>query len=507
MELAEYLYVLRKFWVSLVAVTLLGIAAGAAYVLLATPLYTSATSMFFTVQTAGTIGEAATGSSFAERQVTSFAEVAKTPIVLQPVIDELGLETTPGGLAQQLVVSIPRSTSIIDLKVTDERPELAAAIATGITESLIRTVDQIAPRDRLTTRPLVEAHVIKPAMVPTGWSSPSVFRSLLLGLLLGVLAGFGLALLRHLLDRKVRNSEDVAAVTDIAVVGTIGIDDVAGAHPLAIVNDPQSARAEDYRRLRTNLRFLAVGTAVPGVNKKAQVLAVSSSVAGEGKTTTTMNLALALAAAGMKVLLVDADLRRPMVAKLLKLEGAVGLTTVLIGGARLLEVVQPVIEGLDVLPSGRIPPNPSEMLGSAAMHELLERASANYDYILVDTAPLVSVADTAGLASAVDGVVIVAGSGMVDRDQLAAAIRVVQAAEGHVAGIVLNKLKGADVSYRSHYYTRRYGYGPTQYPEPLTPPMPATAPATPAPAGPSAGPWEPVDAGARKDGTRRRALQ
>lgn len=451
MELSDYLRVLRKFWISIAAVVLIGLAGGAIVSLLATPTYTSSASLFLTVQTADSAGELASGSSYTERQVKSFAEVAEAPVVLQPVIDGLGLDVTPAALAQRVTVSVPTNTSILDVAVVDTDPQRAAATAQAIAEGLVATVAEVAPKDG-TGQATVQARIISPSTVPTAWTSPKVAQNLLLGALVGAFLGVGQGLLRHVLDTRVRTAEDVDAVTDVPLVGTVGFDATAATHPLVVATDPNSLRAEDFRRLRTNLQFLAVA-------ERGRSIAFSSAVAGEGKTTTTINAGLALAAAGRRVLVVDADLRRPRVADRLNLEGAVGLTTVLIGRAELEDVVQPVFDGtMHVLPAGQVPPNPSELLGSEAMRRLVAQATAAYDYVLLDSAPMVPVADTAVLSSMLGGVVVVVGSGDVHAAQLGEAIDSVRAAEGEVLGVVLNKLKVEDAGYRSALYYRREGY-------------------------------------------------
>ena len=464
MELSDYLRVLRKFWVSITALTLLGVAAAALISLLATPTYTSSASLFVTVQNANSAGELASGSTYAERQVKSFAEVAETPIVLQPVIDRLGLDTTPGTLAGRVTVSVPTNTSILEVAVVDTDPARAAATANGIAESLVGVVAEIAPKDAK-GESTIQVTVVKPGAEPTAWTSPRVAQNLTLGLLVGLMLGLGQALLRHVLDTKVRNADDIAQLTDAPVLGTIAFDQDAPKHGLAVVDAPTSLRAEDFRRLRTNLQFVGVG-------ENGRSMAISSSLPGEGKTWTVLNVAFSLAATGKRVLLVDADLRRPRVAKRLGLEGSVGLTTVLIGRATFDDVVQPLVGGVDVLAAGQLPPNPSELLGSEAMRGLVTEATTNYDYVLFDTAPLVPVADTAALSRVIGGVIVVVGSGGVDAAQFEEALASVQAAEGTLLGVVLNKLRAEDAGHRKAVYYHREAYGET----PL-----ASSPASPEP--------------------------
>lgn len=448
MELRDYLRILRKFWRSIAAVTLVGIVGAALFSLVATPTYTASTSLFLTVQSGTTAGELAQGSTYTERQVKSFAEIAEAPIVLQPVIAALGLEVTPAQLAENVTVTVPTNTSILEVAVVDTDPVRAARTADGISAGLVRTVADVAPKDEA-GRASVEANVIAPATVPTSWTTPKVAQNLLLGLLLGLMLGAGQALLRTVLDTKVRNVEDIARVTALPVVGTVVYDPESETHPIAVVDAPTSLRAEEYRRLRTNLQFLGV--------ERGRSIAFTSSVAAEGKTSTIINVAISLAEAGKRVLLVDADLRRPRIADRLNLEGSVGLSTILVGRTELKDVIQPV-HGLDVLPSGQVPPNPSELLGSEAMRRLMVESSQHYDYVLLDSAPLGPVADTAVLSSAIGGVIVIAASGAVDAVQLQDSIASVEAADGQVLGLVLNKLLAADAGHHRRYYYQREPY-------------------------------------------------
>ena len=443
MELSDYIRILRKFWVSISVTTLLGVMSAALISLLTTPTYTASASLFLTVESGGSAGELAQGSAYTERQVKSFAEIAHAPIVLQPVVDALGLGVTPAQLAGRVTVSVPANTSILDISVVDADPDRAAATAEAIGDGLVRTVADLAPKGE-SGDPSVEANVITPATVPASATSPKVVQNLLLGFLVGLMLGIGQALLRTALDRKVRNLDDIARLTDVPLIGAVVFDRDAENNQLPQLTAPASARAEEYRRLRTNLQFV-------GVDGRDRSIAFTSSIAGEGKTSTVLNVALALAEAGKRVLLVDADLRRPRIAKRLNLEGAVGLSTVLLGQASLDDVLQSV-GGLDVLPAGQIPPNPSEILGSNAMRSLVRKALDSYEYVLLDSAPLGPVTDTAVLSSSLGGVVLVVGSGDVDAAQLEYALASVEAVDGRVLGMVLNKLKGEDAGHRQNYY-------------------------------------------------------
>lgn len=447
MELADYLQILRKYWISVVAMVIGAIAAAAIASMLMTPVYTAASSIFFTVQSGGTAGELNQGSVYAASQVKSYAELATTPVVLDPVISRLGLETTAGVLAQRVTATAPTSTAIVNLEVTGTDAVETASISNAVAQQLILIVDQLSP-DTPEGKKAVRATIVAPATVPTVQTSPRVAQNLALGALAGLLLAFGQAVLRSRLDTRILNERDVADVTDSSIVGSIVHDPDATEHPLIFQADPRGLRAEAYRRLRTNLQFLDLG------GQKRSIV-VTSSIAGEGKTTTAINIASTLGDAGESVLLIDADLRRPQVAGYLNLDNTAGLTTVIIGQASLTEVLQPVGQGnLHVLTSGQIPPNPSELLGSAPMRRLLAEATDRYDTVIIDSPPLLPVTDAAVLSRSAGGALVVMGSGTVRKPELATALDSLEAVDANVLGLVLNKLKASDVGHYGyhHYY-------------------------------------------------------
>jgi polysaccharide biosynthesis transport protein len=224
---------------------------------------------------------------------------------------------------------------------------------------------------------------------------------------------------------------------------------------LTVADAPGSPQAEQFRQLRTNLEFLRVADEQAGA---ASVVAVTSATAAEGKSTVASNLATALAETGARVLLVDADLRRPSVADVLGLEGGVGLTTVLAGQADVDDVVQEWgSAGLRVLPSGAVPPNPAELLGSPAMRRLIAELRARYDHVVVDTTPVLPVADASVLSRLVDGLVVVANARRVRRRQLIQGLGDLAQVSARVLGVVLNQVRRDEESYS---YGPRAGAAP-----------------------------------------------
>ncbi|WP_170037210.1 polysaccharide biosynthesis tyrosine autokinase [Georgenia soli] len=448
MELNEYISILRKRWISVAIIALATLAATAAVTLLMTPKYSASNRMFFAVEAGDSVSDLAQGSTFTERQMTSYAEVATSPLVLEPVIEDLGLSVTTAGLADALTVTVPPETVILEITATDQNPELAAEIANAVAEELTVAVGDLSPARQDGTE-AVRATVTSPAVAPTEPSSPNVTRNLALGLVLGLMLGVGVALLREMLDTKVRNERDINTVTETSVIGTVGFDPAGVEQPVFMYDDPTGQRAEAVRRLRTNLQFVDLADR-PGS------IVVTSSVPGEGKSTTAINLAVALADSGARVVLVDADLRRPSIADYMGLEGRVGLTTVLIGRAEIGDVVHPWRDtSLDILPSGQIPPNPSELLGSRAMATLLGTLTQSYDMVLIDSPPLLPVTDAAVLTKLAGGALVVAGADRIHKAQLAESLDNLENVDARVLGIVLNKVEqkgrdGYEYTYESY---------------------------------------------------------
>lgn len=437
MYLHDYLTVLRRRWVSALVVALVVIAASAAVSLLLPPQYTATTRLFFGLRAGQSASDLAQGSAFTEKQMASYEQVATSPLVLDKVVSSLGLTTTSEELARNISADAAPGTVVLRISVTEDGAVQAADVANSVAQQLVATVGSLSPAQANGTE-AVQATVLAPAIVPQVQSSPHVRRNIALGIAFGVLLGIGVALLRNLLDRKIRGEQDVRALTDSPVLGSIALDDQLSRHSVFVADQPQSRSAEAIRRLRTNLQFVGNGN-----DSKAVV--VTSAVAGEGKSTTAINLAASLADAGARVVVVDANLRRPSIASFTGDEDGAGLSTVLIGQAQLDDVVRPWRDTtLVVLPSGPVPPNPSELLGSAAMWEVLTKLTTSYDVVLLDTPPLLPVTDATILTTMVGGALVVVGADKLRREQLQEAMANLETAGGHVYGIVLNKVGKKD---------------------------------------------------------------
>ena len=446
MNVTEYLRIIRKHWVPVAALALAGIVFASIFAFTRTPTYTTTSTVFVSFHGAESTSELATGTTYVQRRVVSYANLVRSAQVLEPVVEELGLDTNVGELGTRVQAAPVTDTVLINVTATDADPMLAARIANTVAESLAARVDELETPQRTGDSP-VQLQLVREATPPGSASYPNIPVMILVGFLLGTALGIAVAVLREIVDTRVRSEQDLRTITDSAVIGAITMDDEAKDNPLVVQSSPYHTRSEAFRRLRTNLQFL-------DLDGGPQALVVTSSVPNEGKTTSAINLAITLADADAKVLLIDADLRRPSVAGYLGIEGSVGLTTLLIHQATIDDVIQPWgSAGLYVIPSGAVPPNPAELVGSKTMGRLIQQMSEQFDYVVIDTPPLLPVTDAALIAKMTSGVLMVAGAGQIRREQLRQSLANLSAVSARVLGIVLNKV-GRDADA----YGARYGY-------------------------------------------------
>ena len=453
MELRDYLRILHRNWILILALMIFGGAGAYGYSLLQTPTYEANTQLYVSVRSDSTgVSELAQGTNFARQAVVSFVDVVDSALVLDRVIDDLNLDMTAQQLARSIDASSPTNSVIISIRVSDPNAERSADIANSVGTNFANVVVNQLEKPDGNAASLVKVETIEPALVPTAPAAPHTLINVVLGLVVGLALGLGFAILRSILDTRIHSLHDIEAATEAPVLGGIALDPDAKKRPLIVHADPRNPRAESFRSLRTNLQFI-------DVDGTSRSFVVSSAGPGEGKSTTTANLAIALAETGARVVLVDGDLRLPRVADYMGIEGGVGLTDVLIGRAELVDVLQQWGTGkLFVLPSGRTPPNPSELLGSQAMQRTLAALADAFDYVLVDAPPLLLVTDAAVISRFTSGVLMVAASGTTKKPQLTAAVEKLQAIGSRLFGVIVTMLpsKGPD----------SYGYGAYSYSAP-----------------------------------------
>ncbi len=294
--------------------------------------------------------------------------------------------------------------------------------------------------------------------------SPNKTLNLILGTLMGLLAGVGIAFVLEYLDDTIQTKDDLEKITDVALLGVIprieGRSSDTQAKDLYAFRQPKSTVSEAFRGVRTALTMRAHGT-------RNRVLALTSAGPREGKSTTVINLATVLAYASRRTLIIDADLRKPRVHKSFGIDNVAGLTNVIVGDVDPREhCVATDVPGVDVLPSGPIPPNPSELLGSERMRDVITALREHYDHIIIDTPPIGAVTDAAVLGTIVDGVVLVVHAGKTRAGIVQRGLEQMRYISAPIEGVILNNLQVKSRYYPGYYnyyyYYSYYGTGKTR---------------------------------------------
>jgi len=428
-----------KRWPTIVVATLLGVGVATFAASQATPHYTSHADILISPP------EEQSTSAPAERTVASYAEVLGSRVIASSVVQALSLDRSVRSVDEDLTATVVDGTAVLRVTATStdaaESARLGQAAVTGFAQWL---------KDQKTT---LTASVVADAVAPTRASSPSHARWRVVGGLVGLLLGVLVATIRQRADRSIRTPAELERITGAPVLGAIAFDRAAVQTPLITSLGTHHPRFEAVRILRTNLQFV-------DIDQAHKVITVTSSVAGEGKSTTACNLAIALAQTGVRVALVEGDLRRPRVSEYLGLERTVGLTTVLVGRVALEAALQQApTPGLDVLTSGALPPNPSEILQTSAMSSIIADLRQAYDIVLIDAPPLLPVTDASLLASISDGALLVVRHGETGSEAVAGAVSRLGAVGARLLGTVLSMAPVKELA-RTGY---GYGYGPDYF--------------------------------------------
>jgi capsular exopolysaccharide synthesis family protein len=309
--------------------------------------------------------------------------------------------------------------------------------------------------------------VLERAIVPGAPVRPKPVQSLMLGLLLGLGTGIGLAFAIEALDNTLKTQTDVEQLLGTPVLGLVPligavpggdageVSDHLRERDLGVFLDPKSVAAECCRSIRTNILFMSP-------DRPLKTIVVTSPSPQEGKTTTAINLSVTMAEAGGRVLIVDTDMRRPRLHRSFGVPNQTGISTVIVGKATLEEAIKRTdVPNLDVLPCGPVPPNPSELLHTDRFAAVLADCGKLYDRIILDSPPTSAVTDPAVLGNLADGVVLVIKAGETTRDSATHARRQLVSAKVRLVGVVVNAIDFSNPAYGYDYYYRnyyRYGY-------------------------------------------------
>ncbi|MEU6411039.1 polysaccharide biosynthesis tyrosine autokinase [Microbispora sp. NPDC046933] len=458
MELLYYARLIRRSWLLLLLSLIIGAASALVITANTPPKYVTTISMLVSGDDReGSVSAALQAGALSQQRVQSYATLLTSRRVVGQIVHGADIPSLQASITAE---TIP-GTSLLRATVTDTDPRRAAARANDLGAAFAALIDQIE-RPTPKSRPNVRVSVVDAAEIPTAPVSPKPLLNVALGLLLALFVAIGTLVLRDRLDTSIKALEALQQVSKGSVLGIIGFERNARQHPLIVRGDGRSSRAESFRSLRTNLQFT-------GVDRQLKSLVVTSCLPAEGKSSTSANLAIALAQAGWRVILIDADLRRPRLATYLGIEGGTGLTDVLIERARLHDVIQTWGQpALSVLPSGRIPPNPSELLGSRGMRSVLAQLTEEYDMVIIDAPPLLPVTDAAALSAICDGALLVVRHGKTRREQVARAEELLSSINARLVGTVLNFVPAKRNEYFGYeYYSSKAEPETPRVPEPV----------------------------------------
>jgi len=451
LELHTYLATLRKHLLFIFVAAVLGV--GIALLLFWRTPPTFASRVQFYVSTPLPEGtNAQSAGQFAQARVNSYVELLSSEDLGARVVEATGVNLSANDVAKRVTADADVNTVLVTATVTDGSAQRSLAIAQGIGRAFPKMVDELDNSGRATA--LVVIHIVSgPTLLP-GQVAPDLRLYLLVGIAAGLLVGVGYAIFRELLDTSISTSAEAREAAGVPILGSLPLDPELKRSPLIIGNQATSPRAEAHRKLRTNLQFVDAA-------QNASTILITSALPNEGKSITTVNLALSLVELGQRTLLIDADMRKPQISRYLDVANDVGLSNLLAGQAELEQVVQPWgNQGLFVLASGSVPPNPAELLGSPQMRDLLAQLSKDYDRVVIDSPPVLPITDAVVIARQANSVLLVIRAHKTPRSDVSHAAAALQAVGAPLVGAVLNmrKVVKSDQEYGTSY---RYAAKPT----------------------------------------------
>lgn len=454
MTLNQLLRALRRRWRIVTAAVVAATVGVLLITLLSPPEYQATTRIFVSTQVnGGNADQLYQGGSFSAERVKSYAELLSSPAVLQPVADATGGEDTVASLGSKLAVDVPTGTVVLNVSISDANPERAASLVNGVADQLRTVIESLEAPGNGQPSP-VRAVVVASASPPVDAVWPNPLVNLALGLLVGLALGILSVVIREASDKTIKNVEQLRASVNIPVLGSVE-QSSDPRQSLTIQSDPRGRSAEAFRYIRTNVQFA-------NVDDDARSIVVTSSVQGEGKSVIASNLAIAQAELGFRVCLVDADLRRPSVSDKFGLVRDAGLTTALVGKTSVSDVQQPVSSHLSVICSGQIPPNPSELLASRRMQQVLSELESSFDFVIIDSPPVLPVADALVLAGISQATIFVCAADSTSRVLAASAIDSLAGNGCKLLGSVLNKASPKATVLAEYGYKAEYAYEPPE---------------------------------------------
>lgn len=447
-----------------------------------TPQYESS-AMFYVNNNAISVGDVSLSSitssdiTASRNLVNSYVVILNTRESLNDVIDYAGVDLSYKDLKKMISASSVNETEIFEVVVTSADPEEAEKIASAIAYILPKRISSIIEG--------TSAKVVDAAVLPVEPSSPSYAVNAVIGFLLGVTMSVTIVILKEIFDTTVRTEEDLTQNANIPILATVP-DMTApskggyygygnekkknskttvrghGKGPVLIGKGISFAASESYKLLRTKLQFSFVD------ENACRVIGITSALSGEGKSLSAVNLAYTLSELGVKVLLIDCDMRRPSLSVKLPIHKAPGLSNYLSGQCELSMLSQFCgIPGNEssfiVFAAGRNPPNPVELLSSVRMSRMIDTLRNEYDYIILDLPPVGEVSDALAVANLADGMLLVARQNYCDRIAFNHTVRQFEFMESKILGIIYNCANENSGAYGKRYYNKKYDYGYGKY--------------------------------------------
>lgn len=429
-DTSAHLFALRRNWVALIVLTMVGVLGGALATTLTAPVYQAQSDVFLATSSGDSFNEQSQGQAVVESRIRSYAAITSSPLVLDPVIDSLDLDITADELASRVTASVQLDTVLLTITATDASAEGAAELTNAVVASLADVLADIGDGSDDPGRPSVSLVTTREATAPTGPARPRILFNLALGGLIGLAVGGLGVVLRGRYGLAPISNEAVAATTGAPRLGELPRVKPAPSHPM----DPGEPFSEAIRQVRT--RILSHST-----TQSAKTILVTSARSGEGTTTVASELALAIARSGISVCLVDGNLRRPAVSKYFGVQRSPGLSEVLEDDS-LLKTAMALVPntGLAVLTSGSDVDYPGELLSRPAVPSILTALQREYQMVVIDAPAVGEVSETVILASMVHHTVLVTAAWPTAKD-LERATAALRGVEAILLGTVANGVR------------------------------------------------------------------
>lgn len=438
-SIREIVDVLKEYWKMILVITLCAtVLSGFITFFVIKPQYDASTKIFIGKEEAEEQDYNESDIEMYQKLMKTYIEIIKTRDLIEKALGRVHSNLTANQVLGRLTVTNITDTQIIEIKFKYKDPVVAKEIIEAITEELITVSNSLVFNGSI--------RVVDHVSIPHTPVSPNKNINILLSILLGIIISVAIAFLREYMNNTYKNAEQLEQELKIPVIGSIKIRKGEKNNGYFLETSAQSIAMESYRTLRTNIQYSSI-------DNKFKVIVVTSSDHGEGKTTISGNLALCLAAEERKVILLDCDLRNPSIHKAFGLSNDIGISDVIVEKADISTAMQCFNNNLTILTSGKLPPNPSDILGSNFMVELLEKLKEDFDYLVIDTPPIQAFADAQILSAKADGTILVVRSEKTSKDLVHNTINIIKKVNSKIIGIVINGLK---VEKNNYYHTKSH---------------------------------------------------